>query len=316
MNCEFQSGFAEPIKDLLKYRAAMGRSIEYYQSSLANFDRFCAKHFPGESVLTEAISLAWCNDANGNGGTQRGSALRGLAQHLLAEGQDAYVLPAMFFPPKEADLPQIFNDEELKRFFEATDNYPHRKINMLLKYTVPVIFRLQYSCGLRPQEVRLLQRLDFDFSDDTIYIAGGKNRKDRKLPVDTDVMEMCRNYDRIAETITPGRTPFFPSPSGKAYSKWWLTHIFHKCWEVSGNNPIRGNCTPYSLRHNFAAHLLTRWMEEKKDIDSLLIYLSTYMGHASFNSTYYYLSLLPQRLSGMPFMSVEGVIPIIQEGNL
>jgi|GEM_PF-4982152 len=174
------------------------------------------------------LAFAWCGDANGNGGCHRAQIIRGFARYLVSTGVEAFLMPKGFYPLRKPDLPYIFTDDELRRFFEAADRFPGYCNSPLLEYTVPVVFRLLYACGLRPQEVRLLQRLDFDFSDDTIYIAGGKNRKDRKLPVDTDVMEMCRNYDRIAETITPGRTPFFPSPSGKAYSKWWLTHIFHK----------------------------------------------------------------------------------------
>ena len=316
MSYEFQSGFTGAIKDFLAYREAMGHAASGYKDFLANFDRFCVRYFPEKTVLTEEIVLAWCNDAKGNGGATRGSIIRGLGRHLIAEGQDAYILPATFFPRKVADLPQIFNDVELKRFFEATDRYPHRKESPLLEYTVPVIFRLQFSCGLRPQEVRLLHRLDFDFNNGTIYITESKRHKDRKLPVNADVMKMCKNYDRIAESIVPGRTAFFPSPLGEAYTQIWLTQIFNKCWEMSGNVTGRGKCTPYSFRHNFAAHLLMRYMEEGKDLDSLLIYISTYMGHESFDDTYYYLQLIPERLSKMPFMRVDGIIPKIKEISL
>lgn len=314
MSNEFSSGFAGSIRDFLLFRAAMGRATDNYQNFLDNFDRFCLKLFPGASVLTEEIAFAWCNDANGNGGVQRGSILRGLGRFLREEGQDAYIMPAGFFPYKEAAPPHIFNNEELKRFFDATDRYPHCRRRPLLEYTVPVIFRLQFSCGLRPQEVRLLRRLDFDFSSGTIYISKTKHHKDRRIPVNDDVVKLCQNYDQLAETIMPGRTYFFQAASGEAYTNNWLTDTFDKCWELSGNGSVRGKHTPYSLRHNFATYRIMQWMEEGKDIEPLLIYLSTYMGHDKFSATYYYLSLIPERLSKMPFMRVDGVVPKVQTG--
>jgi len=317
MSYELQSGFSGFIKDTIEYRAVMGHGTKSYKDYLANFDRFCVKHYPKETILTEEIALNWSNDANGKDLIKRMSVLRGFGRHLLAEGQPTYIIPTSFNPKKKAaDLPYIFNDDELKRFFEATDRYPQSYRSPLLEYTVPTIFRLQFSCGLRPQEVRLLKRLDFDFNNNTIYIADGKHRKDRKLPVDTSIMRMCRNYDKIVETNAPDRTYFFSSPTGKAYSKDWLICHFDKCWEMSGNVGGRGKCTPYTLRHNFATQILMLWMEEDKDIDSLVAYLSEYLGHDSFEATYYYVHLIPKRLSKMPFMSVDGIIPRIEEVSL
>jgi integrase len=122
-------------------------------------------------------------------------------------------------------------------------------------------------------------------------------------------MEMCRKYDIIAETIRPGRTYFFQSPKGGAYANDWLIAVFHQCWEMSGNGSSRGRCVPYDFRHNFASQLLMRWTEEGKDLAAWLPYLSAYMGHASFSSTFYYIHLLPQRLSQMDFTHAGAVIP-------
>ena len=92
------------------------------------------------------------------------------------------------FVSQKADLPYLFTDEELEHFFDATDHYPHRGNSPLLEYIIPVIFRLQYACGLRPQEVRLLKRADFDFGKGTIYISESKWCKDRCLPVHPEIV--------------------------------------------------------------------------------------------------------------------------------
>jgi len=141
------------------------------------------------------------------------------------------------------------NQNELRQFFKASDQLTSDSRSPLLEYTVPVVFRLQYACGLRPQEVRKLKRIDFNFNNRTIYISESKHYKDRLLAVNDDIIKLCKKYDSIAETINPGRTYFFQSPTGDAYSHGWLTATFHKCWELSKNANDRGSCVPYDLRN-------------------------------------------------------------------
>ena len=316
MKYELKSGFARQIQDMLEHRDAIGRSVEDYRKILANFDRFCASHFPNEAILTKEIAFAWCNDAKGNGkgGYNRASTLRGFARYILLEDKDAYIMPASFFPMPKAKQPIILNNAELASFFEATDCYPtSSKSDALAEFTVPILFRLQYACGMRPQEVRRLRCVDFDFINNSIYIAEGKHRKDRCLPVNADIMDMCKRYDRIAKSLIPHRTYFFQAQSGNAYTTDWLCDAFRICWDMSGNESCRGSCTPYALRHNFASHTLMRWLEEGKDLGAMLPYLTAYMGHEKFSATYYYIHLLPERLALMDFTRSEGIIPEVKD---
>ena len=313
MKHEFKSGFARHIREFLEHRELMGHTAAEYHSKLPNFDRYCQARFPNETTLTQIIAFAWCNDAKGGGGANRARVIRGFARHILLTGEDAYVMPPSFFPPQTTRLPIIMNDGEIRSFFEATDRYPKRYKSPLLEFTVPVIFRLQYACGMRPQEVRRLRCIDFNYKNATIYIAEGKHNKDRCLPVNPAVMGMCRRYNRIAESITPKRTYFFQSLAGAVYTPQWHEYIFNLCWKMSGNITNRGLCTPYAMRHNFATQTLMRWVEEGKDLDAMIPYLSSYMGHEDFSSTYYYIHLLPDRLARMDFTRTVGIIPEVED---
>ena len=310
MKYEYRSGFANRIRAMMDQRAALGYATENYHHVYANFDRFCIANFPDETALTQEIAFAWCNNAQGNADAKRAILIRNFGRYLLAEGEDAYIVPPMFFPYRKPALPYICTDAEIKRFFDATDRFPGDCRSPLLEYTIPVIFRLQYACGMRPQEVRTLRRADINFSDKSIYIADGKHYKDRKLAVDEYVMELCRKYDGIAESAVPGRTFFFQSPAGdKTYSSCWLSDSFARCWEMSGNGSKRNNCVPYSLRHRYATETLMRWLDEGRDLEAWIPYLSAYMGHASFTATYYYIHLLPERLSRLDYMRSNHIIP-------
>ena len=53
---------------------------------------------------------------------------------------------------------------------------------------------------------------------------------------------------------------------------------------------------PYDFRHHFAYACIERWRIQGKDVHAMLPYLSRYMGHASFDSTYYYIHTSPDFL--------------------
>ena len=53
-------------------------------------------------------------------------------------------------------------------------------------------------------------------------------------------------------------------------------------------------------------------MKEKRDLGAMLPYLSTYMGHANFSATAYYIHLVPDffsELSGMDLDTYGNLLP-------
>ena len=229
MSRSFHSMFADDIRGMVEHKKALGHKAESYEWNMQNFDRYCMKFFPEADTLTEGIALGWCGAGKESGkSAYRANAIREFGRYLSAIGKSAYVLPREFFPQKRAGLPHLFTDEELIRFFEAADHFPHYAKSPLAEYIVPVIFRIQYACGLRPKEARLLRRTDMDFHKSTIYISESKWCKDRCLPIEPGLMRLCRKYDAVAQEMAPDRVYFFPSPSGNAYTHGWLTAVFHK----------------------------------------------------------------------------------------
>ncbi len=316
MKYVFQSGFAPDIEKMLQFKESLGHRGESYWSSLRQFDRFCAESYPGIGQLTKNVVDDFSAGANGiprSPGCLK--AVRELGKYLVSTGQDAYVIPAGFTRQPKADAPYPVTDEELRRFFAATDRLESSKNNRLLEYMIPVMFRLQFACGMRPQEARRLKCTDFNFLKNTIYISESKKHKDRLLAVRPEIMEMCRKYDCIAGRLKPGRTYFFPSVRDEAYGAQGVTEMFHKCWEMAGNSIPGHPCTPYDLRHAYASRVLMGWIEQGKDLDACLPYLSTYMGHERFQDTYYYVHMLPQRLSRMEFMGVSGIVPEVEDAE-
>jgi integrase/recombinase XerD len=52
----------------------------------------------------------------------------------------------------------------------------------------------------------------------------------------------------------------------------------------------------HDLRHSFAAHRVTAWYRQNKDVQRLLPALSTYLGHVDLSATQRYLTMTPELL--------------------
>ena len=95
-----------------------------------------------------------------------------------------------------------------------------------------------------------------------------------------------------------GRATFFVSGTGSQVTEATAAKVFARIWDQAGlARPQAGRQpVPYSFRHHFAYACIERWRALGKDVNAMLPYLSRYMGHASFDSTYYYIHTSPDFL--------------------
>jgi len=248
MNTRFSSQFAEHIEGMLELRDAMGMAKSGLLFPLQSFDRFCARECPEATKLTLEIATAWCNEGKSSmGGGYKKHSIRQFGKYLASMDIDAFVYPAEWIPKTKRVLPYIFTDEELSLFFSACDAVAPSHVRSLRDYIVPVIFRLIYGCGLRPQEGRLLKRRHLDLEKGTLLVENSKRNKDRRIAVDWDLVELCRKYDVIADQFIPDREYFFPTIHDTPYKTAWPTLQFHRCCVTAGN--IAPSSVPYDLSY-------------------------------------------------------------------
>lgn len=317
----FSSQFARHMEEFIRFKKALGYSRSSYAKFLYHFDRFCLSTFPEETSLTKELLMRWARlrpKENANGLKRRMVALREFGKYLNTLGIDAYVIPSEMIGNFKPFFPYLYTDEELAAFFAAADSMPPHKLSPYRQYIVPVIFRLLYCCGLRPNEVRLIQCSDIDLETGRIHIQDTKVHKDRIVAMSPDMLSLCKKYEAIMRTIQKNRDYFFPHPSGTAYCASWVQNQFWKCWENAGIRHFRGTTSPrvYDFRHNYATRVLMKWVEEGRDLYTWLPYLSVYMGHSAFSSTAYYIHLLPERLvktSAIEWARFSDLIPEVTQ---
>jgi integrase len=94
-------------------------------------------------------------------------------------------------------------------------------------------------------------------------------------------------------------SPFFYGKMDKHLNKSVVEYAFQRILEITGiKRTDGGRYKPrlHDLRHTFAVHRLTSWYQENADVQQLLPWLSTYMGHTYLASTAIYLTMTRELL--------------------
>jgi integrase len=189
--------------------------------------------------------------------------------------------------------PRILSDEELGSFMSAcrrvSPGYPQRGS------TLTVVVGLLASTGLRSGEALRLDRADVDLIDGVLHIRKTKFRKDRLVPVHSTTLAALHSYARHRDRAFPApRDPgFFLSSRGSRLSPSGLKAAFGAASKLAGFDKRPGGgkaLRPHDLRHRFAVARLAVWHRKNADGQALPPLLATYLGHARYSDTAYYVT--------------------------
>ena len=210
------------------------------------------------------------------------AAIRGLFDHLVRTeriGQNPADLVSS--PKRDQKLPQVMTGEQVRMLLEripATTPLELRDRAML---------ELAYSCGLRCEEIVMLDLGAFDFETEQLRVIG-KGSKERLLPVGEPAQRALRAYldrGRGALADVDGERALFLSKSGRRLSNSDVTRRLG-LWVREA--ALAGGVSPHSLRHSFATHLL----EGGADLRTI----QELLGHASISTTQVYTRVDAARL--------------------
>jgi integrase/recombinase XerD len=160
-------------------------------------------------------------------------------------------------------VPVVLSPEEVARFLEAAPD---------LKYKAAL--SVAYGAGLRVSEVVSLKVSDIDSKRMMLRVEQGKGRKDRHAMLSPVLLELLRDWYRIARPqgwLFPGQNPVNPMTTRQ------LTRACHAAAQMA---ELTKRVTPHTLRHSFATHLL----EHNIDVRVIQVLL----GHAKLDTTALY----------------------------
>ena len=297
---EFSGAFGERISGFLNYRIARGFKLETYIRHFIKFDRWCRNEQPEQRELTEDLVHKWINDseASVHETSQRITVMRMFGIYLCAVGENAYVLPEKYISRGSKFTPHIFTSIELTSLFASIDNLLPTRAEPFLHEIAPTMFRLIYTCGLRPNEGRELLRENVDLDTGKILIAHTKRNRDRFVVMSDDMAEFARSYEQRRIIFGAGNPFFFPSVNGGALTANTVYAALNKAWSNSKlNGKFPRSIRVYDLRHQFASACLNRWLDNGENLMAMLPFLRTYMGHQTLSQTAYYIHILPESIT-------------------
>ncbi|HEV1992606.1 MAG TPA: tyrosine-type recombinase/integrase [Candidatus Dormibacteraeota bacterium] len=173
------------------------------------------------------------------------------------------VTKRLTFVAEPRKIPVVLSPEEVARFLEAA---PGPKYKAALSAA--------YGAGLRVSEVVALKVSDIDSKRMLLRIEQGKGRKDRLAMLSPQLLELLRDWWRIARPqvwLFPGQNPV----------NHLTTRQFNRAVHAAADMAeITKRVTPHTLRHSFATHLL----EQNIDIRVIQVLL----GHARLDTTALY----------------------------
>ncbi len=186
------------------------------------------------------------------------SALRFLYVELYGRGDpSAFDVPR---PRRESTLPRVLSKPEIMRLAEACPNRKHR-----------VIILLMYAAGLRVSEAAALKIRDVDLERNTLFVRGGKGRKDR-VTVLSPVL--AGDLAWLADGRPAQKALFAAENTGDHLAVRTLQHVVERAASRAG---LEGRVSCHTLRHSFATHLL----ESGVDIR----FIQDLLGHAKIETT-------------------------------
>lgn len=221
--------------------------------------------------------------------SQRVRAIRQFGKYLCAIGEDAYVLPEKYAPVKNYAAAYIFTDEEMTALFAAIDQLPPTVSEPFLDVIAPSMFRMIYTCGLRPNEGREILTENVNLDTGEILITKTKRNKERLVVMSDDMLTFARQYESKRKIICGGSPYFFPAANGDALATHTVYAAFNRAWshaDLKGKYP--GKVRVYDLRHRFASDCLNRWLDQGENLMAMLPFLRSYMGHRYLSETAYY----------------------------
>lgn len=285
------------IDNFIIYKHRLGYKYETGERYIRNYQKFMDDNFP-EIVIPERQSINAYLDIymNKPGGLYNAIApLREFSRYLLKIGfTNAYIIPDKISPKQHPEPPYFFSENEINLFFQECNSYFSRNDSYpVMNLVIPTMFRVVYCCGLRPKEVRELLFENVHLNQSYIDVIQSKGPKCRRIYISEELVLYLSIYNKMISGRLPSRKYFFPTSNNQHYSVNILTHYFHIIWHIAFPDWEGKLPRVYDFRHHFAWSNINDWTRNKLDVNTMLPYLSRYMGHTYIKHTLYYFHFVP-----------------------
>jgi integrase/recombinase XerD len=288
------------VDDYLALRRSLGFKLEAYSWMLGDFVDYLED--AGATRVTTELAVAWAalpgEGAHPSYLAKRLCVVRGFARHLSAFD------PATEVPPVDLGVhqacrrvPYIYSDDDVASLLRAARSLAPELRGM----TYATLLGLLSVSGARIGELIGLDRGGVDVDGGVLVIRYTKFNKTREVPLHESTVGALVSYAAVRDELCPRpkTQSFFVSMRRGRLSYETVQHTFRLIARDAGLEARSEHCRPrlHDARHSFACATLLHWNRSGLDVEAHLPLLSTYMGHARPEHTYWYLSATPELLS-------------------
>ncbi|QNG60320.1 tyrosine-type recombinase/integrase [Bacillus sp. PAMC26568] len=209
----------------------------------------------------------------------RMNAIRAIFNRLFAEGLLGNENPVAPIRKLKTDQNKVgaLTDDQIRRLFAQIDK------DSFAGYRNYVAMLTMLKCGLRINEINVLEVEDVDFDNGVIALPGAKNknRKNRTVPMAKKVSEELKQLIYESNEYFGKSRYVFVNNSGEPLAEDLIRKRMHQYGNKAG---LKGECrySPHNLRHSFAVNFL----KNGGDIRTLQMIL----GHSDLTTTQIYLN--------------------------
>jgi integrase/recombinase XerD len=291
------------LEHYLAVRRGLGADLSFSERVLRRFIAFADAE--GIDHVTVDLFLRWrahFGSANNNTWSTRLGMVRVFATWLQGIDPRTEVPPAGLIPGKpRRTRPYIYTVGQIAEIVAEAARLPSSY--GLRGWTCTTLFGLIAVTGLRVSEAIGLDEQDVDLEEAVVTIRRGKNGKSRFVPISASAVDRLGAYRAERNRILgAGPLPFFLFESGQRPTDCSARYNFAQVSQRIGlrkpQDFTRHGCGPriHDLRHTFAVRTIMDWYRRGLDPDREMIKLSTYLGHANPEHTYWYIEAVPELL--------------------
>jgi len=210
------------------------------------------------------------------------TAIRSFHHFLLIEKEvDLDVTKAIQSPKIEKHLPQVLSVDEVMAILEVVDT------TKPLGLRNQALLELIYGSGLRVSELLDIEMSDIHLNQGYVLVKG-KGEKERMVPISDPSVVALRNYIiKGRDQLLHGQktTFLFLNQQGERLSRQGFFKLLKKLASEAG---VKTECSPHTLRHSFATHLLENGMDLRT--------LQSLLGHEDISTTQIYTHISQKRI--------------------
>jgi integrase/recombinase XerC len=198
------------------------------------------------------------------------AALRTFFRWLCREGEiEASPARLLLTPRRERRIPSVLEEAQVESLLDVPGD-------SLAAVRGRAVLELLYAAGMRCAELVALDAAELDMDGRQVRVLG-KGRKERIVLFGARAQKALREWLPLRGTLRPKTDALFLNARGGRLSDRSVRKLVAQRVAATA---LQRRCSPHTLRHSFATHLLARGADLRA-IQELL-------GHASLSTTQRY----------------------------